>query len=208
MLIAVSSMQEFFREALGRALAKTSHCVTEAAQAYVVSLLAEFARSENVYAGLKQGEQPALALLLHEARDAEKPEAIRKLKHLGDSSLYLLGFFNDSRTRQHLGSRYYVAMGENAYSSAANLARDLLTSSSEVFGELSVRFADLVAVLQAMRQQVPGDQNSDEQLILLLEHYKKTGDAEALGVLQKHGLLGNALFSAEATLAQKKLVIQ
>lgn len=208
MLVTVSNMQEFFMEALTRALAKTSHCITESAQAYVVCLLADFARSESAYAGTKQGDKPALALLLKEAQEAEKPESIRIFKHLGDSSLYSLGFFNDSQERQYLGSRYYVSMGENAYLSAANLAREVLASSSAVFDELSIRFADLVDILQTMRNQSNVAGGSDTNLLLLLEHYKKTGDAQALEILQKHGLLKNSLFSLDTGKADKKLLIQ
>lgn len=208
MLVAVTNMEEFFRDALTKALMSTSHCVSERVQAYLVSLLSEFARSENAYAGVKHGDKQALALLLSEAQEAEKSQAMGKLKYLGDSSLYVTGLFSDSRERQFVGERYYIAMGENAYLAAANLAREVLASSSEVFDELSVRFADLVMVLQTMRQQVPSGSESDQQLLELLKYYKKTGDAEARQTLQKHGLISEYFFLNEGGIAKKKLVIQ
>src|SRR5687768_11608383 len=121
MLVASTSMREYFREALGAALKKTSVQLSDGAQVYVVNLLTEFARSENVYAGTERGEKPVFVELLTRAQEAEPQEAVRIYKHMGDQSLYLTGFFTEAMEKQPVGVDYYVSMGGNAYASVAGL---------------------------------------------------------------------------------------
>jgi hypothetical protein len=149
-MLVVSDMSAYFREALESAMEKASFRLTEPAQIYLVQLLSEFARSENVFAGTGHGEKPTLVELLSRAQDAEGPEAVRVYKHLGDSSLYFSGFFVDSMEREAVGRDYYVSMGESAYSSVADLMRTQAATSSALFAELSDRFAQAADLLHAV----------------------------------------------------------
>ena len=187
MLVSANNLHEYFREALGVAMYRTSLQVTENAQAYLVYLLSDFTRSENVYAGVEHGDKPTLALLLSRAQEAEPEEALRIFKHLGDSALYLLGFFHDAVQSQVVGARYYVSMGESAYSSAASLTRNTREKAlpaATIYTELSHRFGDLVDLLKVM--SLHGDRLgtneslTSEQLMNLVEKYRRTKNPELL----------------------------
>lgn len=192
MLIAAHNLHEYFREALSTAMSRTSVRVTESAQAYVVYLLTDFTRSEKVYAGIDHGDKPTLALLLARAEAAEPDEAQRIFKYMGDSALYLLGFFNESAQAQVVTPSYYVSMGESAYSSVARLSRDHTQSTAALFAELSDRFADLVALLHIISLYgESGPQRTDlppAQLMDLIERYSRTQDPELLEILTQNGV--------------------
>jgi hypothetical protein len=183
-------MRDYFREALGAAMKKTSVRLTDVVQAYVVNLLAEFARTENVYAGTDRGQKPVFVELLTRAQEADPQEAVRIYKHMGDSSLYFTGFFTESMEREIVGRDYYVSMGGTAYASVAGLMRPTAASSSALFAELSDRFPALVDLLMAM--SLHGERNApvpDAHLLSLVERYRRTGNRELLDALASQGVV-------------------
>lgn len=195
MIVSANNLHEYFREALGIAMHRTSLQVTENAQAYLVYLLSDFTRSENVYAGVEHGDKPTLALLLSRAQEAESEEALRIFKHLGDSALYLLGFFHDAVQSQVVGPNYYISMGEVAYSSAASLARvsrENALVATTIYTELAHRFGDLVDLLKVMSlhgNHLETNGNlSPEQVMHLVERYRRTKNPELLELLAKNGV--------------------
>lgn len=182
-MLVSGSMREFFREALGEALRKTSVRLTDTAQVYLVNLLVEFMRAENVYAGTDKGEKPVLADLFGRAQEADPIEAVRIYKHMGDSSLYLTGFFTEGIESVD----YYVSMGGSAYANVAGLMRPTAASSSALFAELSDRFPALVDLLMAMSLgAAPAD---DARVLALVERYQRTADPKVLDALKAQGIV-------------------
>ena len=110
----VGSMREYFRETLQDSLRKKGLALSHTAQVYVVNLLTEFARSDHAFAGTDRGERPILAELMARAQDSEPHEALRLYKHMGDSSLYLSGFFPGAVERGPTSVDYYVSVGGSA----------------------------------------------------------------------------------------------
>lgn len=149
MLVLANSMQAYFREALVAAMRTSNITVTESAQVYVVHLLNDFSRSERAFAGTDYGAKVSLIQLLERAYAAdEEREALRIYRHLGDTSLYLLGFFRDSGQKRMVSRTYYRDMGIAAYSHASGLSRAYAVNTAALFQELSERFVDMVTVLE------------------------------------------------------------
>jgi hypothetical protein len=208
MIVSANNLHEYFREALGLAMRRTSLQVTENTQAYLVYLLSNFTRSENVYAGVEHGDKPTLALLLSRAQEAEPEEALRIFKHLGDSALYLLGFFHDAVKNQAVGAGYYISMGESAYFSAASLTRvprENALIPNTIYAELAHRFGDLVDLLKIMSlhgNHLNINNNlSSEQVMELAERYRKTKNPELLEFLERNGV---SLSQSDADVEKKK----
>ena len=65
------NLRDYFREALGQAMGESMVRLTQHCQLYLINLLSEFSRSENVYAGTDYGETPTLAVLMSRAAQAE-----------------------------------------------------------------------------------------------------------------------------------------
>jgi hypothetical protein len=188
MLMTAASMRDYFRECLSTALKKTNVKITDTAQVYVVNLLAEFGRAENVYAGTDAGERPVLVELLSRAHEAEPQEAVRIYKHMGDSSLYHSGFFKESVERH--GRDYYVSMGGSAYASVADLMRPTAASSSALFMELADRFPALCDLLDAMSLHGASQPDVDNQKVLaLVARFERTGDRAVLDALKAQGIV-------------------
>lgn len=148
MLVDTSSMQAYFREALEAVMRKTHIQVTESAQLYVVNLLKEFSRSEVAFAGTGYGERVIFADLFERGLSAHASEALQIFRHLGDTALYLLGFFKESQEARIVSKTYYRDMGMQAYAHVSLLSRVHNASNAALFQEMSERFSDLVVVLE------------------------------------------------------------
>ncbi|MDP2342504.1 MAG: hypothetical protein Q8O67_16225 [Deltaproteobacteria bacterium] len=186
----VANMREYFRESLQRSLKESGTQLTETAQVYIVNLLAEFARTENVYAGTDRGERPVLVELMARAQESDPVEALRIYKHMGDSSLYLTGFFKDSMNDAAVSVDYYVSMGGTAYDAVARLMRPTAATSSALFSELACRFPDLVELLCAMSLHGERSRKLDDGAVLgLVDRYRRTGSREVLSALKSQGVV-------------------
>lgn len=148
MLLLTNSMQAYFREALDAAMRKANIRVTETAQVYVVHLLNEFSRSEVVFAGLDYGEKISMAHMLERAMSADQQESLQIYRHLGDTSLYMLGFFKESAVKRIVSQSYYKEMGAQAYLHASSLSRAHASHRAALFYELYERFNDVVEVVE------------------------------------------------------------
>src|SRR6185436_20516423 len=94
-----------------------------------------------------------LAVKLVGARDAEPATRVKTLKEVGDTSLYVAGFFAESLNRSLVDVDYYVGLGQQAYT---QLARSLgpRKSIGEVYEELAAKFPRFVDVLAQVRKRV------------------------------------------------------
>jgi hypothetical protein len=136
------SLESFFHEVVSEALERRGVETSEPTEWYLVGLLGEFAHSRIT-------DEP---LSLKLADHADAGARVRNLKQVGDTTLYLTGFFAESLQRKVVGIDYYVDLGQAAY---RELARRLATSSvAEVYDELAARFPRFVDVLTEVRRNV------------------------------------------------------
>ena len=141
-IIGHSSVEGFFHEVLEQALGQSGIQVSSEAEYYLVGLLGDFAKG-------RISDEP-MALRLVGAEDTGK--RVQALKEIGDTSLYVSGFFAESISRQLVDVDYYIGMGGAAY---AELAQRMCGSSvADVYAELAGRFPAFVDVLGRIRSQV------------------------------------------------------
>ncbi|MEM7588681.1 MAG: hypothetical protein AAF320_00725 [Myxococcota bacterium] len=152
-IVTVSDVQEYFYTAVQKAIQKTRVEISQESQAYLVQLLCTFSRCEHAYAGVEYKQQPAIALLLQRAQEADAPEAMRTFKHVGDCCLYTAGLFEESLTRRGLTRTYYVGMGESAYYHLSALLSQKMSSTAGLYEQLSQEFSRLVHALHALAEQ-------------------------------------------------------
>lgn len=148
MLLTANSTQAYFREALDAAMRISHIHITESAQVYLVYLLHDFARTEKAFAGTDYGQKVSMSELLGRALGSDPHEALAIYRHLGDTSLYLLGFFKTSHAQRIVSKSYYRDMGSLAYWHASHLSRPHAAHSAALFYELSERFSDMVRVIE------------------------------------------------------------
>jgi hypothetical protein len=109
-----------------------------------VNLLGEYTRARIC-------DEP-LGLKLVLSRTADPGGQVRALKEVGDTSLYVVGFFAESLDRKLVQGDYYRGLGETAYRELA--ARLQTCSAAEVYRELADKFPRFVDVLNEVRAQV------------------------------------------------------
>jgi hypothetical protein len=137
-----SSVEAFFQEVLAGAMDRQGVEASQYTEFYLVALLGDYARA-------RIPDEP-LSLRLVGTRGADAGERVRALKEVGDTSLYITGFFADSLQRKLVGVDYYMDLGQAAYS---ELASRLTTSSvGEVYEELAGKFPRFVDVLTEVRR--------------------------------------------------------
>ncbi len=156
------SVSEFFKDALTEALKTQNVDATEPTEFYLVNLLTEFTSG--------QLDEEPLALKMAQASEAAPEERVRTLKEVGDTSLYVSGFFADSLARKLVDVDYYMTMGGAAYGQLARLPRGGV--SREVFDELADKFPRFVDVLAEIRAKT--NFTSSTNVIRLYEEWVKT----------------------------------
>lgn len=177
-IIQGAELTEYFRGKVQAALVNQSLTISELTEFYLVNLLQEFRRAKEFL------EQP-MALLLLEAMNGDTATRTRCLKQLGDSALYLSGYFADSLRNKLVDQNYYISMGGSAYGSLAAMFAPEKTFS-EIFGELAEKFSPLVTILAEV---APWNQGSDDiNLLKMYERWLATGDERLRELLVRKGI--------------------
>ena len=175
-----TSVDEFFHEVVTDALSAVDLDASEPAGWYLVGLLGDFTKARLT-------DEPLGLKLATPAEDAG--ERVRNLKQVGDTSLYVAGFFAESLTRSLVDVDYYVGLGQTAYT---QLARSLgpRKSIGEVYEELAAKFPRFVDVLAAVRKRIAiAELNATSDIGRLYEIWLRTRDEWVEKKLKQAGLL-------------------
>jgi hypothetical protein len=162
-----ASVDEYFHEVVSEALEVAELDASEPASWYLVSLLGDFttARLTDEPLGIKLA-QPA----------SNAGERVKTLKTVGDTSLYVAGFFAESLNRSLVDVEYYVGIGQSAY---GQLARSMGSSGSlsTIYEELAAKFPQFVDVLGHVRKKVQvAELNATTDINKLYEIWLRTRD--------------------------------
>ncbi|MFL5299515.1 MAG: hypothetical protein ACJ79R_04120 [Anaeromyxobacteraceae bacterium] len=193
-ILVGKSAKEYFRDLLVDALAHRQLRIQEATEYYLVNLLSENLQRERLFAPEATGETglEPLALILKRALEGDREARWRNLKRLGDTSLFVSGFFGDSLARSVVDLNYYIAMGERAYDALADEPRGP-SGAQELFGELSERFPQFVDLFAEIAEL--SDLRSNRGLVRLYERFLLTGSQRVAERLRERGV---ALFAGPA----------
>jgi hypothetical protein len=172
---------EYFKGLVDDALAHQRISAGELTAFYVVQLLTTFLQRP---AG-DDGEP--LALKLAHALEAGGAQQRSGLKHVGDVSLFVSGFFSDSLRRKLVDCEYYAAIGGCAYSALSRYETDAL---SPAFAELAEKFGDFADVLGEVSERTSCASNAD--LLRVYEKWLKTGSRRSGKLLAERGVVPNA----------------
>ena len=145
-LVSASTLKKFFKALLTEVLTERRVQVAEITEFYLVNLLSEFTSAEKLFTTQVDGrkEHEPLAVLYHQALQADREGRIKAFRRLGDLSLYKAGFFADALRDGVVGPDYYIQMGGAAYGQVATLSPQ--TSFADAFRELCEKFRAVVAV--------------------------------------------------------------
>ena len=170
----------YFHEQVGRAMESRGVRASQTAGWYLVNLLVD-----NLRAAPAQNEP--LVLRLEQALHGNPTERAHKLRDLGDSALYLSGFFGESLAHRAVRPDYYAAIGASAYAELEGLLRIPVRGNrhAEVYAELAERFTDFVSVLSRVSEEAVTPQD----LGRLLDRWLRTRSTRLLDHLARRGVL-------------------
>jgi hypothetical protein len=190
-ILVGKSAQEYFRDLVSDALAHRRLRIQEVTEFYLVNLLAQYLEKERLF-GANTAQPEPLALMLKAALEGDRETRWRNLKRLGDTSLFVSGFFGDSLARSPVDIDYYIAMGERAYDALSGEPRGP-SGAQELFGELAVRFPQFVDLFAEIAEL--SELRSNRGLLRLYERFLLTGSERVAERLRERGV---ALFAGPA----------
>jgi len=184
-IIKRANTTEFFRSRIHNAINHSGIETSEMAEFYIVNLLDQYREVSKLFA--EEGDGPLLkplALMLEEAEGADVQAKRACLKKLGDTALYIAGFFTDHVHKSLVNLDYYISMGGSAYGTLSTLQRK--RAIQELYYELATKFSVLVRVIADVS---PWSQHIDNQrLVRLYEMWLETGDERLEAILKREGI--------------------
>ena len=189
-LVTRLGAREYFQEVVQSALANQQFHASDESVVYLVNLLVNFLRSENLFDKTPDGLMiKPLAVLYEEALAANSSKGrVRALQRLGDLALFISGLFANSLGRCLVDVDYYISMGGNAYASLAVSNRLPVHSQALkiVFDELSEKFSGYVGILAEVGEESQLSSNTD--IMRLYEIWQCTGSKRIANRLQDLGI--------------------
>jgi len=181
-LLHRESPTEYFRNLVESALQRQHLAVRELTSFYVVNLLAGFVHRDQ--SGIADDE--ALGVRFVRALQSGGSAQRDGLRRVGDTSLFVSGFFSDSLNRSLVDIDYYMQLGERAYGSLARNDDAL----GDVFDELSDKFTAMVDVLTEVSERTALTSNSD--VMRVYERWLRTGSRRTGSQLVARGIVPNS----------------
>lgn len=187
----VMSPREFFHGKIKDASRRLNVELDEHVEFYLVDLLTKFVTIENIRGDGDDSDDllsTPLAFMLKRAVEASAEKQPFLYRRLGDTSLYVSGFFQDYFNRKTFDITYYINMGASAYEHASSLTKnqprdDGLPETLELLARNFTKVVDVVAQASdttALHQ--------DSNIILLYERWNRSGSERLREILQQNGL--------------------
>ncbi len=185
-LLSGETPVEFFRDQLVRAMEHQRVSTSAFTEYYLVNLLAACVRGERLPAPEPGFDEVPLALLYARALQSTRHERARLLREMGDTALFVSGFFAASLHDGAGNLRYYCDLGGHAYARLAHEHESAASAGPVVFGELSAQFRVFVDVLSEVSETTR--LNTPLSEVRLYERWLQTGSRRAAVLLAERGI--------------------
>jgi hypothetical protein len=192
----ISSSRPFFLEMVSDGLDRRRMIARPETKAYIVNILEHYMLAANLKMEPEEtGASGTMAEMFLRASGSESGVRAELLRKLGDTSLYISGFFGDSLHRKLVDIDYYAGIGGTAYATLATVTPE--ETAVQVFNDLSQRFLDYVEVLTYISQQAMIQ--TDEDLLRLYSRYLVTGSKLAEEQLIERGMITPPVAAAKSS---------
>ncbi len=186
--LTLLSPQDFFRTQVSDAAKALELELDQDIEFYLVNLLCEFIDPSRLAIDSENVLDTPLAILMKKALESSPDHQIKVLKRLGDTSLYVSGYFQDCFKRKAVDVSYYIDMGSVAYGHTAHLMKSYRNDShfSRMYATLAQEFKTLVALITEVAETLLVSRNDD-----LLDTYIKWQNTQSVKlrkILEERGL--------------------
>jgi len=145
-LIVEKSLQSYFYKELQELNKQSTPQLPLEAIYYLSLVMEQFEISENYFEKIEgKFREKVLGIKLLEVNNLAPSQAKRSLKDVGDTALFLCGFFSESLNRKIIDEKYYHEVGKMAYERLDSIVPTVYEVSS-FYKIISTNF-DLLTVL-------------------------------------------------------------
>lgn len=186
-----SSVLEFFYEQVKYAIKKQRASVSEMSEWYAVNLLSEYTKPHLSQEPGFDLEHMPLGIFYFELARQSLSERLKGFKAIGDSTLFISGFFSDSLTRSLVDVDYYMGFGISSYDALAHIYDSEYwdRDKKKLFSDLTMNYRVLVDILADVRDST--DIESRGGLLRLYEKWIKARSPRDQKMLHAHGVIPN-----------------
>jgi hypothetical protein len=189
------TLELYFHELVNDALKHQQIKADEHIAFYLVNLLSQFTKTEKFRTD-EEGVPTPLAVLFCKALRETPTTKAQLLKYLGDFSLFISGFFQESLNRKLVDLDYYVTMGEGAYHHLSSLTVfQKKQTFQQIFSELASRFVQWVDVITEVSETSQITTHRD--LLRLYEKWLRTGSQRLHEMLTQQGIFPDGSLNTE-----------
>jgi hypothetical protein len=174
------TLEAFFFEEIEHAQERSGTALPDDVEAYVVGLLARFARHTQA-AGRRS---PPLAIDYLSAKSESGSARAHALRGVGDRALYITGVVPRSLDRTPVDVKYVRGIGEAAYREVAS------AGALAVLGLLAEMFGDVAEVIGEVAPL--GGKEREQDLLGLYERWRRHGDPRDAKRLIEAGVIIDA----------------
>jgi hypothetical protein len=191
-ILTEKSLEEHFKDEIEKGASSQHIKLTDITCFYLVNLLKNFHKRDNLFIKNSDGSAgvPILAFLLAEALNSNTKDRVVLLRKLGDISLYIAGYFQDSLNKKIIDIDYYIDMGGSAYWQLTKILENS-TSFKDfflIFSELASQFLKLVDLLAAISEK---SASTNKDLLRLYEKWLLTKSDRLKKILHDKGIIPN-----------------
>jgi hypothetical protein len=184
-----TGIMEYFKEAVEDATERLKVEISDNTEFYVVDLLSRYTNINTLTSTKLVSEEKTFAELFMESYELKTEGRARILKYIGDTTLFLTGFFSDSFQRCLVDVDYYASLGQTSYRNLLDLVavRVVRWGLEEVFDELSGKFFQLMDVLAEV-SEASGPRHAAD-LLRIYERWLRTRSKRDEKLLRKTGII-------------------
>ena len=147
---------EFFRKQVLTFSKKNKIELNKELEFYVVNLLCQFINPSSYLEVEEEIDflDTPLALVLKKTLESTPNRQIHLYKLLGDTSLYLGGFFQESLAKKSITPEYLITMGSQAYNNVALLMKTQKVNIDfrELYSSLASSFPDIMRIISSFSE--------------------------------------------------------
>ncbi len=184
--------EEYFRSKVSAATSQLKTQIDDKIEFYLVNLLCDFIDPTKLRSDQDDIDvlDTPLAIMLKKAVESAPGTQARIFKRLGDTSLYIAGFFQGYFARKTFDIDYFISMGSSAYSHVSDIMRDRHQDAyfRQMYQSLAQEFQKLVAIVSVIAEEHPMAQKNDVNLLGIYEQWEKTQSNRLRKILEEQGI--------------------
>lgn len=169
-LVLETSLQTFFFDELTRVNQKSSSPLPRETIHYSSVVLDQYGESGK-YFEMVEGKvrEKVLGVKLLESCHLPRGKQARELRDIGDTALFLCGFFSDSLNGKIIDTSYYSQIGRSAYKRLNHLVPDAYEIPS-FFERLSSSFSGVTMLMNIVSEKMTKPDEFDGMLLFVGNH--------------------------------------